>query len=363
MLNASVYLIIVLISFFVAAFVFSLLVNSLFLHFSKNLGVRHHNENLIRWSSTTKPAMGGIGFYIIFLISIAATSFIFEPNERYHNLIFLGFVIAATIAFLMGLFDDAFNTKVWLKLFAQITCSVVLIVTGTSIQFFGVWWADWLLTIIWVVGMMNSLNMLDNMDGISTIVSTFILSAFIVLLLIERSFGSPFTIILAGLIAALLGFLIYNWNPSKMYMGDTGSQFLGFILAFTGILFIWNGRAAEGEFSMLRKLVLLAVLYALPLSDTITVVFKRLRKGRSPFVGGKDHTTHHLSYLGLSDRKVAMVYLFIALVATAAFVYGAMLPAWYWQHYLLFTLLFLAVFVSLFTIGNLNIHKSDPKSS
>lgn len=361
MYGSGLYFVIVFVSFFVAAFVFSLLINSLFLRFSKNLGMRNNQENLIRWSNSSKPALGGISFYIILLISIAATTFVFEPNERFHNVAFLGFVISATIAFLMGLFDDAFNTKVWLKLFAQVSCGVILIATGTHVQFFGIHWVDYLLTVLWVVGMMNSVNMLDNMDGITSVVSIFILLAFLILLLLAGTLASPFVIILSGLIAALLGFLFFNWNPSKLYMGDTGSQFLGFILAFAGIIYVWNFQGDGSYQPLFKRAILLAIMFVLPLSDTITVVIKRLRRRTSPFVGGKDHTTHHLSYLGLSDKMVAMVYLIIAAFSCTLFVIGCAISHWHWYHNLIFGLFFVIVFISLFIIGNKNIDKSLPK--
>ncbi len=355
---SNLYLIIAFSSFFIAALLFSLLINGLFIRFAKTLGIRSNTDNMIRWSTSSKPSFGGIGFYIIYMISIAALSFIFEHNENFRNVQFLGFIAASSLAFLMGLFDDAYNTKVWLKLLTQILCGVILIATGTYIHLFGNIWLNYLLTIFWIIGLMNSINMLDNMDAITSIVSLFIFSAFLMLLAFEHLFTSPYAVLLIGLIAALMGFLFYNWNPSKLYMGDTGSQFLGLLLAFFGIVFLWNSKDVSGEIlSSDHRLVMVLTMFVLPISDTTTVVIKRLRRGKSPFVGGKDHTTHHLSYLGLSDRMVAVVFLIIAFVSWLLVLVIFNITPWYTYYDAIFGAFFLLVFVSLFIIGNKNIPK------
>jgi UDP-GlcNAc:undecaprenyl-phosphate GlcNAc-1-phosphate transferase len=116
--------------------------------------------------------------------------------------------------------------------------------------------------------------------------------------------------------------------------------------------------ADPNQHPLVKKGVMLAVMFALPLTDTLTVVFKRIRRGRSPFIGGRDHTTHHLSYLGLSDRKVAIVYLCIAFCSSTLFILGSTLPYWGWWYTILFCLFFLLVFVALFVIANRNTGKS-----
>lgn len=355
--KSDLHLVIAFIAFFITAFIFSLLINGLFLRFSKTLGIRNHTENLIRWNSTSKPAFGGISFYIIFLISIAALSFIFRQNYSFYNISFLGFIAAATLGFLMGLFDDAYNTKVWLKLFTQISCGIILIITGTYIHLFENAWMNYLLTLIWVVGIMNSINMLDNMDSITTIVSLFVFITCLIALLVQQNLFSPFIIVLIGLIASLLGFLFYNRHPSKMYMGDTGSQFLGIVLAIFGILFFWNQDLIATSSLPWKRIMLVAVMFILPLTDTTTVVIKRISKGKSPFIGGKDHTTHHLSYMGLSDRQVALVFLGISMISSALVAIAVITPTWGWLFSIILCIHVIAVFTFLFIIGNKNAPK------
>lgn len=185
---------------------------------------------VVRWSSETKPAIGGLSFFIIFLIGFCVYSIAFDPNQIFKNTPTLGLLLATTLGFLMGLTDDAYNTRPILKLIIQILCGVILVVSGTVITATETIWFNELLTITWVVGIMNSINMLDNMDGITASVSAFIVSAAIGYLFLHGEFLSVDMVILTATLSALVGFLFFNWHPSSMYMGDTGSQFLGVIL-------------------------------------------------------------------------------------------------------------------------------------
>src|ERR1035437_3328831 len=106
--------------FFVACLLFSFLINTLFLKFIKTLGIRNKEETVIRWGTQSKPAIGGISFYIIFLLSIIAYPFFFDRSMYFLNLQFIGVLFASTLGFLLGLFDDAYNTKPLIKLFTQI---------------------------------------------------------------------------------------------------------------------------------------------------------------------------------------------------------------------------------------------------
>lgn len=334
----------------------SVMINGLLLKFSRNLGTRSNNENLVRWSSQTKPAVGGISFYILFLISILALSFFFKQNNFFLNIRSLGIIASASLAFLMGLFDDAYNTKVPIKLFAQITCGAILIATGTTIHLFGFWPADYVLTMIWVIGLMNSVNMLDNMDGITSTVSLFIFLAILVNAFIFPQLNTPANILLIGMIASMIGFLFFNWNPAKMYMGDTGSQFLGLVIAAATIIYLWNFPEANHMTFHSRQAMAAIILLSLPIIDTFTVSIKRIRRGTSPFVGGKDHTTHHLSYLGLSDRQVALVFAGISLVNLLLTTLILMIPGWNHWYVAIFGIYFVALFITLFTIASKNQH-------
>jgi UDP-GlcNAc:undecaprenyl-phosphate GlcNAc-1-phosphate transferase len=123
----------------------------------------------------------------------------------------------------------------------------------------------------------------------------------------QTSFTSVYLFSALGIIGALVGFLYYNWNPSKMYMGDTGSQTLGVILATMGIMVSWSFRDnAEGGVQI-KQFIIPLVTYLALIIDTTTVVIRRMAAGKSPFTGGKDHITHHLAYLGLTETNVVLV--------------------------------------------------------
>lgn len=315
MFSNNQYFYLVFGAFFLLSIIFSLLINRLFLNFVKTLGIRNQSETMIRWSSQAKPAVGGFSFYIIYLLAIVSFSIFFDSNKVFLNKEFIGILLATMLGFLLGLTDDAYNTKPILKLAAQITCGVILMITGTTINVSSSATFNSVATVFWVVGIMNSLNMLDNMDGITSTVSVSILLSALSVMIIHQDYESVYFMAMTGVMAAILGFLYYNWNPSKMYMGDTGSQFLGVFLAAMGIKFLWNAEAPSGDFISARNLLLPVIVFIMPIIDTTTVVINRMMKRKSPFVGGKDHTTHALAYLGFSDRQVALVFWAITFIS------------------------------------------------
>ena len=336
---------------FVMALVFSVLINRIFLRFSRNLGIRNVDDNVIRWASTSKPSFGGISFFIVFLLVLTVGQFVFPDLSNTFDTRLIGILLAAAGAFLVGLADDAYNTNPRLKFIAQISCGLILISTGTYINLFEWEWANYALTMFWVVGMMNSINMLDNMDAVATVASLSVIACLLISLLFSNSLNSIYFLILVGLGGALLGFLFFNWSPSKMYMGDTGSQFLGVLLAALAIPFLWN-IPIEGS-SSITKIVLVALAFIVPLSDTTAVTINRIAKGNSPFVGGKDHTTHHLSYAGLTEQSVALLIAGIGILSMAlCFI---LLAANNWTE--IFTFLFggyaILLFISLFLVSRI----------
>lgn len=296
---------------FFACFVFSLLINYILLRFAQTLGIRNKEEGQVRWNPKEKPSLGGISFYVVFLFAFIFTLLLPNSGQGF-NLQIVGILIAATLAFLMGLADDAFNTQPLLKFLTQIFCALILIFSGHSIIIFQNEFINYVVTVLWVVGIMNSINMLDNMDGITTIIS--ILACFFMVAVNVSLFNTTgySSILNLGIMGALCGFLVYNFHPSKMFMGDTGSQFLGLFLSVMGIDNCWNiaNPTLLNDFPLANFCIVILV-FLLPLTDTFTVIINRLRIGNSPFVGGKDHTTHHLFFKGLTEKRIAILYFFV----------------------------------------------------
>lgn len=301
---------------FFGLFIFSAALNVLLLKWTRTLGRKNDvNSNEVRWSDDYKPAIGGISFFIIFLIAYLAYFLLFDLTSLSLISTEVAVISVVVLGFFTGLIDDAFNTVPLLKFIAQLTCGIILVMADVTIDFFGLYILDACLTVFWTIAVMNSINMLDNMDGITSIASIGILLSAGVFALPLSMTSIFFTLVCGGTVAALLGFLIFNWHPAKMYMGDTGSQLLGALLAGVGIIIFWNNENIVLGHHWYSKAAIVLTAFVIPISDSLTVTINRLRRGQSPFIGGRDHTTHHLSYAGLSDHQVALVYSFLAVVS------------------------------------------------
>jgi len=293
---------------FIFGLVLSLLSNRMLLqHYAH--GHLAEDSDQERWN-IRKPETGGVSFYLCFFVAIL---FLYLSSYQRADSRLAGLLLAGTLAFGIGLWDDCKHISPLIKFSGQLLCAHILYVFGFHIAFIGLWWADYLFTVVWVLGIMNSINMLDNMDSISSIASLAVLMA--CALVVGMSGGSDVTLLLIGLAVAgaLTGFLVYNWYPSKMYMGDSGSQFLGILLSALAIEFLWPYRDASGGFEI-RQFVFPLLAFMIPIIDTTTVTFRRLATGQSPFVGGRDHTTHQVALYTGNDRMVAFLMGGISLV-------------------------------------------------
>lgn len=329
-----------LISYFVITILLSLAINYLLLKFSFNLGSRNNLAfKQVRWTSHVKPSVGGISFFIIFLLSWGVYGFISQEKATIPDKQIIGIVASTSLGFLAGLYDDAFNTNPLLKFMLQLTCGIILIGFGIKITISNIEFINVFFTLTWVVGLMNSINMLDNMDGVTGSISAFIIIGLIGVLSITGHSASEFyMLILIGVLGALIGFLRFNWNPSKIYMGDTGSQFLGVFLASTSILFLWKFNDGNQGLFQVKPFVLPALFFIIPIIDTTTVTIRRLMRGQSPFVGGKDHITHHFAYLGLKEKNIVFLLLATTLLSFPIAIFIITLPE-VWNFYMSFGVL------------------------
>lgn len=287
---------------------FSWILNRILLKFAKTLGIHSNDDGtIIRWGSRSKPTVGGITFFLTFLVSSIAY-FLLHPNHKeLLSTEYYAFFICVTLGFLIGLADDAYDTNPWLKLLGQSACAITMIIGGVFIKLFNIPWIDIPLTYIWVIAIMNSINLLDNMDGIAASLSLSILSISLLMMKMLTVEADPLQFAMVSACGAFLGFLYWNWKPSKIYMGDTGSQFLGAILAFVGIKFFWNVQNLEGESVFTMNLLIPSMTFIVLLMDTSFVFFARIMRGQSPMVGGKDHITHHLTYVGIPEPLIPVL--------------------------------------------------------
>ncbi len=279
---------------------------------SHKIGLKKQITTLPRWGSQTKPVLGGVAFFFVMLTGLLiANVWLDQYNffNKFNGVLFF----AVTAGFIMGLADDLLNTSPYFKFLVQFAVSFAFIASGFYIKFFDNDILNYALTVFWVVGIMNSVNMLDNMDAITTSVSAVILAAMVFVAIITGHFAEA--LIPYVTLPALIAFLNFNWHPSKMYMGDNGSQFLGALIAGTGIVFVWNA-GVENGLPKSDIILSVALMFLLLLTDTTTVTVNRLLKGVSPFKGDHNHTTHNLVRAGLSEQGVAIVFIVITLVAS-----------------------------------------------
>jgi UDP-GlcNAc:undecaprenyl-phosphate GlcNAc-1-phosphate transferase len=319
------------------------------LNFSKTLGSREKETKQVRWASTSKPSLGGFSFYALFIGSLAVIGLLDIDFLFISKIQIIGIFIATTLGFFVGFADDTYNTNPALKFIGQFLCSTILFFSDVQISILeGYPIINFLFTLLWVAGLMNSVNMLDNMDGITSSSSALIIVGLLVFLNLRLIKDDAIQLILISVLAALVGFLFYNWFPAKMYMGDTGSQFLGVFLSAFSIILIWNERQIDGNPFQVRQFMLPLILFIVPLTDTITVFIRRIMKKQSPFIGGKDHTTHHLVYFGLKERNVAFVLIAIGVMSNIIVVFLAFNSTiWTSKITFLLSIYFLLIFISM----------------
>ena len=312
----------IFISVFLFAFTGGYFINRFVLRASLKYKLRKSNISAIRWENQFKPIFGGISFYVIFILVLLYYIFLYSISGSDNDQL-LAFFLVITLSFFMGLADDLLNTSPYFKFIVQFINASILIFFGIYINVSTSLTFNYILTYFWVIGIMNSINMLDNMDAISTLVAiSILLGAFICITFGNYHFSSFSSFVIAGTLGVLLCFLIFfNWNPSLMYMGDNGSQFIGSLLAIVGILVFWNSNETVSGFITIKPVIVTVLAFLIPLVDTTTVIINRIIKGKSPFIGGKDHTTHHLSYAGLSDRAVVIVLTIISSISILLSIY------------------------------------------
>lgn len=245
--------------------------------------------------SAPVPLLGGAAIYGAFVLALI----IF--GDRFYIRELIGILLGATLISLFGLADDRWGLSSYLKLGGQLVAGCMLIIGGAQVQLFAQPWLNWAITLLWVVGITNALNLLDNMDGLSGGITT-VAAAFFLLL---AALGNPPQLLVgamaAALIGACIGFLRYNLNPATIFMGDTGSLFLGFLLAALGIKLRFPSNVP-----WITWLVPVCVL-AVPIFDTTLVTVSRLRRGLNPLTAaGKDHLSHRLVALGLTRREAVL---------------------------------------------------------
>lgn len=240
------------------------------------------------------PRLGGAAIYLGCIAALLAF------GDRFYVSQVVSILVGATMVSFMGVWDDHHGLRPLLKLAGQLLAAGVLVLSGIQVSFLHNSMLNLSATLLWVVGITNALNLLDNMDGLSGGVATVACIFFFLLAVMSGQYlvGS----LAAALLGACIGFLYYNLNPATIFMGDTGSLFIGFFLAALGIKLRFPDNVAFVTW------MIPVVVLGLPVFDTALVVVSRLRRGLNPLTTpGKDHVSHRLVLMGATQREAVLI--------------------------------------------------------
>ena len=263
------------------------------------------------------PILGGIAIYFGFIIAVIVGLLIANLFAFKLDLIpIIGILICATLMVLVGILDDVRGISALTKFIFQLVIAGVAIYFGIQIEFvsnpfngvlaLGVFSVP--ITLFWIVGITNAINLIDGLDGLATGI-TFIagITLFIVALLLNMPHAA---LLLAALTGGALGFLRYNFNPASVFLGDSGSLFLGFILAATSIMGVLKS-------TLVIALVIPVLILGVPIFDTTSAIIRRLHLRRHIFHADKEHLHHSLLRAGMSQREVVLAIYLICIVLSA----------------------------------------------
>ena len=239
------------------------------------------------------PLLGGLAIYGAFILALL----IFQ--DRFYVPQLVSILLGATLVSFLGIWDDRRAIRPLVKLLGQVMAALVLVSSGVQVHLVRWQPVNVGITIAWVVGITNALNLLDNMDGLSGGVGAVAAAFFLLLAAMSGQYlvGS----LAAALLGACLGFLYYNFNPASIFMGDSGSLFLGFVLAAVGVKLRFPSN------SYVVTWMIPVIVLGLPIFDTSLVVISRLRRGLNPLTSpGRDHVSHRLVKLGFSQREAVL---------------------------------------------------------
>ncbi|WP_378951086.1 glycosyltransferase family 4 protein [Pelosinus sp. sgz500959] len=244
------------------------------------------------------PRMGGLAIYAGFVLSILASMYISRE--------IMGLLVGGTVILIVGIIDDLKPLPAKVKLLGQIVAAVVLVMFDIRIDWLTNPFGDMLyvdyfaipLTILWVVSLTNTVNLIDGLDGLAAGVST-IAAVTILLVALQQNFWTV-AILTAALAGSALGFLQHNFNPAKIFMGDTGSMFLGYMLAAISILGAVKSAATIA-------LIVPIVALGLPILDTAFAIIRRYMSGRPIFKPDKGHLHHRLLEMGLTQKQAVLL--------------------------------------------------------
>jgi len=341
----------------ICAFAISYLMTPQVKRFAEKVGAIDVPKDERRIHNHPIPRMGGLAIFLGFVL---ATLIFVDMSTPV-----MGLLVGAVIIAVMGAVDDIVALNAWVKLAFQILAAVVAVRCGividavsnpifiSDVNTLSVGSLAIPLTVLWIVGCTNAVNLIDGLDGLAVGVSA--ISSLTMMTVAVFVAGPDVVLILAALSGACLGFMPYNMNPAKIFMGDVGSQLLGFVLATASIMGLFKMHALITFFVPIMAM-------AVPLADTAFAFIRRILKGQSPFHADKGHFHHRLLALGLNQKQVAAVLYAISAILGlfAVLLAGKIL----WFRGICIALVFIIALAVWFFIfrKNPNIHHNDKKT-
>lgn len=350
-------------------FILCLIFTPIVIKFCRKHGIVDIPKDSRRVHSKPMPRIGGvaivasmlIGFLIYYLFTKDIPSI--ALNEKFWGFLIGGLIIAA-----MGLIDDIWNLRARYKFFFQLAAGLVVYyfgirISGVKIPFIYTdviqltWWIDLPLTLMWVIGVTNALNLIDGLDGLAAGI-TAISATSLLIIFISTSLSLEAIIITAVLVGAVLGFLPYNFNPAKTFMGDVSSNFLGFTMACVSIMGFAKG------YTMLAIIAPILVL-GIPIFDTLFAMVRRFLKGQPMLKPDGAHIHHRLIKMGLSQRQAVLllytittIFCMIAVLIAAADIWKLLLLVLALICFVIFGLISMIKTIHAKSAGNTEINKN-----
>src|ERR1035437_1583473 len=296
----------------IASFILGLVFVPLAMKAAFKTGVIDRPNTQLKKHKSPVPYLGGIAIYLAFVIPVIAAKIIM--HQQLYGVV--GILAGATIMMVMGLIDDVKNLKPVTKLAVQLIVALILLKVNMNIKFMDHNLLNMFITVIWVVGVTNAVNLIDIMDGLAGGVTAVASLAFFAVAFLSGRVNDMIPAI--ALFGALAAFLVYNRPPAKIYMGDAGSLFLGFMMAS---LALNESYSRNNYIAVLSPIIILGV----PIFETFMLIVIRLSKGILPIYGTNDHLAQRLVMIGLTKPRAVLFLITLTLVLSIMAVVSTLL--------------------------------------
>lgn len=333
------------------AFLVSLISMPLIIKFSTKFNIFDY-QDARKIHSGNISRLGGVGIAISFFVCTAVYFLITDASLFIE---YLPIISAGLIIFVFGFIDDIVTLRAIVKLLIQIVATGLVIFSGNRFTQIGPWQIpsvlSYIFTFCWIIGVVNAFNLIDGLDGLC---GSLAFTTTLTLGIIYTLSGNNISVICFILAASILGFLCFNWPPAKLFMGDCGSQFLGFMLATLPLI------PADSVIEF-NKFLIIASVAAFPIFDTIAAIWRRIRDKRPIMSPDKSHLHHKLLNMGYTKKSSLYLVVFIQLLLCSLVVISYLLGTYKGMMVLLLTLVFVTLFFTFIHYTNQAILKRKRK--